>query len=202
MWKLFQLTLVASQSLLDLRRPYHGRTYFLPNNRRMGCIDETRLRASSSTIRFLGLSKLEFNFYKWARMWMKLMKEEDIKIRRVGFTFKNLNVSGSGPALNIQKDVGSVLMAPFPSKGILGLGSGRTAFVDEAVSLEECSISVCRTSFVTLPPFFLVFPSLPQITQHLGADDAGCQDSHWTQICFARYLAALLRRETVISLVH
>jgi hypothetical protein len=110
-------------------------------------------------------------------------------------------VSGSGPALNIQKDVGSVVMAPFRAKGFLGLGSGRTAFVDEAVSLEECSISVCRTSFVTLSPFFLVFPFLPQITQHLGADDAGCQDSNWTQICFARCLAALLRRETVISLV-
>ena len=68
-------------------------TYFLPNNRRMGCIDETRLQASSSTIRFFGPSKLEFNFYKMgARMWMRLMKEEGIKIRRVGFTFKNLNV--------------------------------------------------------------------------------------------------------------
>ena len=40
------------------------------------------------------------------------MDESNIIQRRAGIVFKNLVVSGSGSAINLQKDVGSVLMAP------------------------------------------------------------------------------------------
>jgi len=55
----------------------------------------------------------KFDAYKWARMLMRTLDEEDFKQRRAGVVFKNLNVSGSGSALNLQKNVGSVFLAPF-----------------------------------------------------------------------------------------
>ncbi|KAF2014159.1 ABC-transporter [Aaosphaeria arxii CBS 175.79] len=57
--------------------------------------------------------KPEFDMYKWARMFFKLSQEEHISMRQAGFTFKNLNVSGSGNALQLQKDVVDPLMLPF-----------------------------------------------------------------------------------------
>lgn len=55
----------------------------------------------------------EFDIYIWARAFMRAMDEDDIKWARAGFTFKNLNVSGSGSALSIQSDVAAPLLAPF-----------------------------------------------------------------------------------------
>ncbi|KAH0534149.1 GTPase-activating protein [Glutinoglossum americanum] len=54
----------------------------------------------------------EFDLYKWVRRSLHLMDEKGIKLRRAGFAFKNLNVSGSGTSLNLQQTVGSSLMAP------------------------------------------------------------------------------------------
>ncbi|KAI5306517.1 GTPase-activating protein, partial [Ascosphaera pollenicola] len=50
-----------------------------------------------------------FDFYRWARMYMKLLEDEGIKKRRAGFTFKNLTVTGSGSDLHLQPTV----MTPF-----------------------------------------------------------------------------------------
>jgi ATP-binding cassette, subfamily G (WHITE), member 2, PDR len=55
----------------------------------------------------------EFDFFLWARKYIRSMEEEGIKQRRAGLTFRNLNVSGSGAALQLQTDVSSLLMAPF-----------------------------------------------------------------------------------------
>ncbi len=55
----------------------------------------------------------EFDFYLWARKFLQTIEQEGIKQRRAGFTFKNLNVSGSGAALQLQDNVASLLMAPF-----------------------------------------------------------------------------------------
>ena len=54
-----------------------------------------------------------FDLYKWLRMTMRILDEDGIKIKRAGVVVKNLNISGSGSALNLQKTVGSYLMAPF-----------------------------------------------------------------------------------------
>jgi ATP-binding cassette, subfamily G (WHITE), member 2, PDR len=43
---------------------------------------------------------------------MRLVDENNIVQRRAGFVFKNLRVSGTGSAINLQQTVGSVLMAP------------------------------------------------------------------------------------------
>ena len=53
---------------------------------------------------------------------MKLVDENDVIQRRAGIVWKNLKVCGSGSAINLQKNVGSLLLAPlrlgkFFSKG-------------------------------------------------------------------------------------
>ena len=54
-----------------------------------------------------------FNFYLWIRKFIQLLEQQNIKIRRSGFTFKNLSVSGKGAALVLQQTVGSILMQFF-----------------------------------------------------------------------------------------
>ncbi|KAI5360268.1 putative ABC transporter-like, ATP-binding domain, AAA+ ATPase domain, CDR ABC transporter [Septoria linicola] len=53
-----------------------------------------------------------FDLYKWIRLNMKMVTEEGIKPKRTGLAFRNVNVRGTGPALNIQSTVGSLLMTP------------------------------------------------------------------------------------------
>ncbi len=55
----------------------------------------------------------QFDIYRWARTILTTMEDEHIPIQQTGFCFKDLNVYGSGPSLNIQKDVLSIFMAPF-----------------------------------------------------------------------------------------
>ena len=54
-----------------------------------------------------------FDFFIWARMLMRLLEQDNIKTRRAGFTFKDLTVSGTGAALQLQQNVGSTFMIPF-----------------------------------------------------------------------------------------
>ena len=63
-----------------------------------------------------------FDFFLWARKFFKLLEEDGIKRRRTGFTFKHLNVSGSGAALQLQDTVDSLYMAPFRPRETFGLG--------------------------------------------------------------------------------
>jgi len=57
-----------------------------------------------------------FDLHKYLRMTMKILDDEDIKTKRAGAVFKNVNVSGTGSALNLQPTVGSTLMSPFRFK--------------------------------------------------------------------------------------
>ena len=54
----------------------------------------------------------KFDFYKWLRMTVRMMDKDDIKIKRAGIVLKDVNISGSGSALNLQQTVGSFLQAP------------------------------------------------------------------------------------------
>ncbi|KIW86022.1 hypothetical protein Z517_01416 [Fonsecaea pedrosoi CBS 271.37] len=53
-----------------------------------------------------------FDIYKWARMTLREAEGANIKHRRASITFKNLSVSGSGIAMNLQPTVASYLLAP------------------------------------------------------------------------------------------
>lgn len=57
-------------------------------------------------------SNPKFDLYKWIRFVMRAMDQDDIKIARAGVTMKNVTVRGTGSALNLQKNVGSILMSP------------------------------------------------------------------------------------------
>ena len=54
-----------------------------------------------------------FNFYLWVRKFIQLLEEKNLRVRRSGFTFRDLNVSGMGAALQLQKNVGSIFATPF-----------------------------------------------------------------------------------------
>ena len=54
-----------------------------------------------------------FDLYKYIRKTLSILDEEGLTQKRAGVVFKNVNVSGTGSALNLQGTVGSTFMAPF-----------------------------------------------------------------------------------------
>lgn len=66
----------------------------------------------------------QFDHYKWARMMLKLMDKEGVPLRKsTGVVFENLNISGSGSALQYQNNVGSIPLAPFRPQEYLSFGN-------------------------------------------------------------------------------
>lgn len=57
---------------------------------------------------------------------MSLMDENNIVQRRAGIVWKDLKVCGSGSAINLQKNVGSIFMAPFRLGEFFGKGPEKT----------------------------------------------------------------------------
>ncbi|KAH8590156.1 putative ABC transporter CDR4 [Bisporella sp. PMI_857] len=74
----------------------------------------------------LNPSSPQFDAYKWARMMIKLIDEKEIILRRAGIVWKNMKVCGSGSAVNLQKNVGSLLLAPFRFGEFFGHGQEKT----------------------------------------------------------------------------
>jgi ABC-type multidrug transport system fused ATPase/permease subunit len=65
----------------------------------------------------------QFDHYKWARMMLKLMDKEGVPVRKsTGVVWENLNISGSGAALQYQNNVGSIPLAPFRPQEYLFCG--------------------------------------------------------------------------------
>lgn len=58
-------------------------------------------------------SDKNFSLHKWTRKFMQGFDEEGIKSLKAGIVFKNLNVSGSGAALQLQQTVTSMVWTPF-----------------------------------------------------------------------------------------
>jgi ATP-binding cassette, subfamily G (WHITE), member 2, PDR len=71
----------------------------------------------------------QFDIYKWVRVLMNSIDGSNIRIRHAGFTFKNLNISGVGTALQLQKNVGSTLLAPLRILEYFKSGSGRKSTI-------------------------------------------------------------------------
>jgi ABC-type multidrug transport system ATPase subunit len=57
---------------------------------------------------------------------MRLMDEHEVIQRRAGIVWKNLKVCGSGSAINLQKNVGSLLLAPLRFGEFFGRGPEKT----------------------------------------------------------------------------
>lgn len=55
-----------------------------------------------------------------------MVDDKGVVQKRAGLIFKDLKVSGSGSALNLQKNVGSVLLTPLRINEFFGKGSEKT----------------------------------------------------------------------------
>ena len=55
----------------------------------------------------------QFDLYKWLRRFVKQLGEEGVNPRSTGVAYRNLDVYGSGAAVQIQQTLGSTLMALF-----------------------------------------------------------------------------------------
>lgn len=58
-------------------------------------------------------SKKEFDHYKWAKSRLNQLDGEGVLQKHAGVVFKDLNVSGSGVAVQLQGEVGLSFLAPF-----------------------------------------------------------------------------------------
>ena len=58
------------------------------------------------------------------------MDQNEVIQRRAGIVFKNLKVCGSGSAINLQKNVGSLLLAPLRFREFFGKGPEKTILND------------------------------------------------------------------------
>lgn len=74
---------------------------------RMDTVDEMALEDPR-----LEPANAKFDAYLWVRKRLRLLQQEGFKPPRASITFKNLKVTGSGEALQLQDTVGSVLTAP------------------------------------------------------------------------------------------
>lgn len=101
-----ELTRIAS-SLSSSRRPSTlGRRDSTPITR-MDTVDEMALEDPR-----IDPGHDKFDAYLWSRKRLRLIQQEGVEFPRASVTFKNMTVSGSGEALQLQETVGSVLTAP------------------------------------------------------------------------------------------
>lgn len=69
----------------------------------------------------------QFDHYKWARMMLKLMDKQGVPLRKsTGVVWEDLNIAGSGSALQYQNNVGSVPLAPFRLQEYISFGKGHS----------------------------------------------------------------------------
>lgn len=54
----------------------------------------------------------EFDLTKWLKTFIRRLKTEGHSLKETGVVYKDLNVSGSGSALQLQQTVGSFILAP------------------------------------------------------------------------------------------
>ena len=57
---------------------------------------------------------------------MKLKDENNVVERRGGIVWKNLKVCGSGSSINLQKNIGSLLLSPFRPRELFGKSHEKT----------------------------------------------------------------------------
>ena len=65
----------------------------------------------------------KFDLYKWLRKVLSMLDQEGIKLKRSGVLMKNVNVSGTGSALNLQATVGDAFTAPLRFRETFNFGS-------------------------------------------------------------------------------
>jgi ATP-binding cassette subfamily G (WHITE) protein 2 (PDR) len=64
-----------------------------------------------------------FDLYKWLRVFVHNLDQEGMAPQRAGIIWNNLNVSGTGAALQLQATLSSTFMTPFRLGELFGSGS-------------------------------------------------------------------------------
>jgi ATP-binding cassette subfamily G (WHITE) protein 2 (PDR) len=64
----------------------------------------------------------QFDLYKWLRVFMNNLDQEGMSTKRAGIIWNNLNVSGTGAALQLQATLGSTFMTLFRLGEVFGSG--------------------------------------------------------------------------------
>jgi ATP-binding cassette subfamily G (WHITE) protein 2 (PDR) len=64
----------------------------------------------------------QFDLYKWLRVFMHNLDQEGMTTKRAGIIWNNLNVSGTGAALQLQATLSSMFMTPFRLGEVFGSG--------------------------------------------------------------------------------
>jgi ATP-binding cassette subfamily G (WHITE) protein 2 (PDR) len=64
----------------------------------------------------------QFDLYKWLRTFMHNLDQEGMTTKRAGIIWNNLNVSGTGAALQLQATLASTFMTPFRLGEMFGSG--------------------------------------------------------------------------------
>jgi ATP-binding cassette subfamily G (WHITE) protein 2 (PDR) len=71
----------------------------------------------------------EFDLPKWLQHFIRELGEKGLSDRRIGVSFRNLDVFGSGDAVQLQQTVGSVLMAPLRFGEFFSFGKKETKHI-------------------------------------------------------------------------
>lgn len=62
----------------------------------------------------------QFDLSKFLKLLRRQMDDEDIELKQLSVVYRNMNIFGSGRALQLQKTVGDLLLAPFRIREHLG----------------------------------------------------------------------------------
>lgn len=54
----------------------------------------------------------EFSLEKWLQNFVKTLREQNITAKQTGVAFKDLNITGTGAAVQVQETVASIMLAP------------------------------------------------------------------------------------------
>lgn len=71
----------------------------------------------------------DFDLYKYLRLFMRNLREDGRETKRAGIVFKNLSVSGSGAALQLQSTVADFLLTPFRFRELFSSGKSHKQII-------------------------------------------------------------------------
>jgi len=107
----------------------------------------------------------EFDLSKFLKMFRRQMESEGIDVKKVSVVYKNLNVFGSGKAIQLQKTVADLFLAPLRVREYFG-GSERKQILHSFDGI----IKVCMLGILRIPTL-IIHDSLVSSVLYLAALD-------------------------------
>ena len=73
----------------------------------------------------------DFDLYKYLRLFMRNLRDDGRESKKAGIVFKNLSVSGSGAALQLQKTVADMFLTPFRFREMFSSGNSHKQIISK-----------------------------------------------------------------------